>query len=350
MTRVLSRFAAYLICGGILACLIAIVTFTLFIMSPRSWLHYKSGGVLLASSPSLSPDGTRLAITDPTTGNGDVAIVYLASGRKQTIISTSRYETSPLFVTDNQILFSRESGVSRHLFMFDLTTEREWQITNSPGTYDVLDIDRKKGQIIAQKTDVSIEPEKTSHAQLISLSGLDTISLDIGSFAQFASDGRIIYTTYDSQKTYLLDPRTNSRIPIANGVAQASSKYSPLVIVADPWEYTTECNQHLFAINYETAQRFDLGDAHSVAVINSETILGFEGFQHKAFTYDIHSGMRHPIVTPEGVKEPARPCGDGYTAYILVHLPNDSGEAIYRFDSRSDEFSEILVLPRLPNK
>jgi TolB protein len=86
-------------------------------------------------TPSLSPDGTRLAYASRQNGYWDLYILDLSTGQTSRVTDTPEYEASPTWSPDGQwIAYERYNGVSLDIYLQSLTepSAQPIQLTNGP--------------------------------------------------------------------------------------------------------------------------------------------------------------------------------------------------------------------------
>jgi len=87
-------------------------------------------------SPSISPDGTRLAYSSRQNGNWDLYILDLGSGKEEQLTHTPEYESSPTWSPDGLwIAYERYYHDNLEIFLQSLsdTTSAPIQLTDDPG-------------------------------------------------------------------------------------------------------------------------------------------------------------------------------------------------------------------------
>ncbi|RPJ47755.1 MAG: hypothetical protein EHM21_08000 [Chloroflexi bacterium] len=87
-------------------------------------------------TPSLSPDGTRLAYTSRRNGYWDLYILELATGQITRLTDTPEYEASPTWSPDGLwIAYERYNGVSLDIYIQSLSdpSSPPIQLTDDPG-------------------------------------------------------------------------------------------------------------------------------------------------------------------------------------------------------------------------
>lgn len=314
-----------------------------------SWLHYQSGGRLDARSPSPSPDGEFVVLTDSTRGNGDIAILSVKSDTMCPLVSSEHFETSPMFLDKNRVLFVRESFASRNIVALDRTSGLEQQITHGDVWCDILDVSNDGDTIIISYSDTSPRGDRMRTAKVVSTSG-QMKEIAVGNYAQFTSDGRVAYSTFGDERTKVVDLPSGKQVFMADGVLQASSRFCPLLILARPWSFTSENNQRLWIVDIEAGTERLIGDGNAVAFISPGKCLGYRDYRQQPFVVDVRMNIKREIVGPSGVKESARPNCQGKDAWVWVHGPNGENEEIYRFDVESETFVLHLRLPRSGTK
>jgi len=106
-----------------------------------SWRHYQSGGSFVTASPSLSDDEGQIVFATPISGHGDIYIADLATSTARRLTTTDACETSPYFLPGSQqLVFQREQVPCRHIWLLDLQTGQERQLTRGRVLDDIASV------------------------------------------------------------------------------------------------------------------------------------------------------------------------------------------------------------------
>ena len=103
------------------------------------WEHYENGGRFDTRSPSVSSDGLRLAFASPWTGHGDIYVVQSGAEAATRLTESNDFESSPMFTPkSDRIIYVRESGGRRHIWIMNTTGDGVAQLTDGNSIDDVL--------------------------------------------------------------------------------------------------------------------------------------------------------------------------------------------------------------------
>lgn len=105
-----------------------------------SWSHYKAGGLFLAGTPSVSPDGSKIVFSSPRSGRGDIVRVNRDGSGRVTLAGSDDFEAVPVYSPDGtKIAYVREKQGDRHIWIMNSDGSRNLQLTFGRVLDDLVD-------------------------------------------------------------------------------------------------------------------------------------------------------------------------------------------------------------------
>ncbi len=121
--------------------LIGLVLIAGFLSSPKAnskqqggmrGIRYSNGGAYIGSSPSMSPDGSKIVFGSPRDGLGDIYIVEADGTNWRRLTFTPEHEGEPKFSPDgSQIVFVSERDGPAHIYIMDADGSNQIALTDT---------------------------------------------------------------------------------------------------------------------------------------------------------------------------------------------------------------------------
>ncbi len=123
----------------------------------------KFGTILM--SPSISPDGSKIAFTSFRNGNADVWLQSVATGEAHVLYSSPHVDSSPAISPDGHtVVFASSVGGNTEIYTIDINGTNRTQLTFSPNDISTSPSWSPKGDRITFTSDRSGTPQVYSMA------------------------------------------------------------------------------------------------------------------------------------------------------------------------------------------
>lgn len=311
-----------------------------------SWRHYSGGGMFVTDSPSLASDGDELAFATPVTGHGDIYLVGVRTKAVRRLTHTSECELSPHFLPGSkQIVFEREQVPYRHVWLRDLQSGEERQLTSGKVLDDISSVSPTgKHILVGRSTNWGMGREVQPH--LLAVDSGDIQECKGVAAAHFADNGVALVTSRQEEElTFGLENLDGQRKPpLGRGWVTDSCDQAGLLVYTHLGERIDPPNSELFCFDRAHSQTVKIGHGHSACIFASGQVLYYVGFKHQAMIWE--AGQRpRAITSPAGYKVFPNRSADGMSAAMFVMPPNQPSRLydIYLFDSESESFTPFTI-------
>ena len=310
------------------------------------WAHYKVGGMFASDSPSLSDDKATVVFSSPATGQGDIYLANVRMGAAQRLTNSDSFEASPRFVPGRRaILFEREQPPYCHIWLLDLQTRQETQLTKGNVSDDLHDVSPTGQHVLVGRSQPSFGADKTFTPCLLDLQSGALTELSEYFVARFGEGGTCLYLTTKTEQPQVirlgLDLRGRERVgdgwivDVSNGgqlICTLAGGRSP--------------DDRLFWIDpADASQSQQIGTGHSATAFANGKVLYFVGYQHQAMLWQSGSQAK-TLHGPRGYKVFPNRSLEGTVAVFLNMPPNtpDRHFDIWIFDSVTEVFTPVLPI------
>lgn len=310
------------------------------------WAHYKLGGMFSTDSPSLSDDKATVVFTSPATGQGDIYLADVSTGAAQRLTSSDNLEASPRLVPGRStIVFEREQPPYCHIWLLDLKTRQETQLTKGNVSDDLYEVSPTGQHLLVGRSQPTFGAGKTVTPCLLDLQSGRLTELSGYSHARFGEGGSRLYLTTTTEQLQIvrvgLDLRGRERI--GDGWIVDVSHGGPLIYILQGGQSPDDRLFWLDPADASQSQR--IGDGHSATAFANGKVLYFVGYQHQAMLWQTGSQAK-AIQGPRGYKVFPNRSIDGTIAVFFNMPPNDPERDydIWLFDSVAEKFTPVLPI------
>lgn len=164
------------------------------------WQHYQGGGLFVAGTPSMSPDGREVVYSSPSSGHGDI---YRANRDGTAPVALTRnddFESQPSYTPDGAtIVYMREHAGERHLWKMKRDGSGQVQLTRGHVLDDFEGLSPDGKQVIFNRSAITGGMGRFVKPYTIGIDGGQPIEQaePAAEWGQISPDVNRIITTFD---------------------------------------------------------------------------------------------------------------------------------------------------------
>jgi hypothetical protein len=302
------------------------------------------------NSPSLSPNGDKAVLSSPVTGHGDLYLVSTKTGQSQRLTHTDKCELSPYFLPGTRrVVFCREEVPWRHIWLLDLETGQERQLTRGSVLDDIAHVSPNGASLIVYRS-TNWGMGRAIHPFLLDIATGQMTQLAGFIYARFSENGNSLLATRigtdtEDYETVRASLAGNVVQIVAKGSASDTCEESKLAVLTGPFSMETSPDSRLACLDLQTGQRHELGLGHSARVFPNGKVLFFVGYQDDAYIWEQGTGERRAIASPAGYKVfPNRASGSARAGvYIMPRQQPQREYELWIFDSETEQFEHVAL-------
>jgi outer membrane lipoprotein-sorting protein len=289
-----------------------------------SWKHWAGGGSYSTRAPDLNEDGTQVVYSIPKTGHGDVYLHDIKTKQTKRLTKSEDTEISPSFRPKHQeVVFVREGGRSTHIWLLDLATGKERELTRGPGHDQIWDLSPDgKYLTFSRYLPAASGGKEESHF----------LEIDTGKTSERPKDlsgqSRATGETFKSHgKDYLV---------------QAMDHKGEYLVVSEVRDNTKEyqINADLFLWNLKTEERESIGTGHTVGMFDNGKLLFFTGYERDAWIWKHGEKARKLASYPPVDGISSRIVGNRAAVSTIYSITTPRDE-VFLFDAEMEKFEPV---------
>ena len=311
-----------------------------------SWRHYSGGGMFVSDSPSLSADGSQIVFATPFSGHGDVYVADVLTGVATRLTNTDEFESSPYFLPGSrQVVFQRERPPCRHIWLLDLQTGQERQLTRGQVLDDVSSLSPNGKQLLIWRS-TNRGNGRGVKPHLVEVNSDTTKQIKGVVQAVFGDGGSSPWATWEGTGEELgqvtLDGQRSP--PVGKGWIIDVSDKAGMALFMHLGTAGSGPNRELFCLSVTSGSEQSVGVGHSARVFANGKVLYFVGYEHQAMIWEWNEKPR-AITSPPGYKVYSNRSDQGNAAALFVMPPNEPSRqyGIFLFDADTEAFRQIEI-------
>lgn len=305
-----------------------------------SWQHYTGGGMYLAGSPSIAPDGCTIIYSSPRTGNGDIYQVGRDGTNSIRLTNDRAYEAYPMYSPDGtRIAFCREADGFCHIWTMAKDGTNQQQVTHGRVWDRLYGFSPDGSRVNISRSDiprVMLGLGLTAVDLAVDLTNDRRSAKKLDGVPEYSQDGRITaHTIYDVSRhrseIWLADLGGTNKRFFAAGVAPQISPDANWILYGREsgsgpgftWMIANVDRSVLRELGRFQDLYFAPDGAHVVALSAD--------WQPEIWKMDLDGRNRTPLKVPRGYTTGLRRYSDGFV--FAVASGNDRVGDIYVLDS-----------------
>lgn len=208
------------------------------------WSHYKGGGLFVAGGPSISPNGSAIIYSTPSSGYGDIVRISPDGTGLVKLTDSDDVEFQPIYSPDGtKIVYARENDGVRHLWIMDEDGANHRQLTYGNVLDDIVDFSLDGSQILFDRSPASRGFGRFTEPYTIGIDGHHLQRRPAGVVARstVSTDGNTCITSlYDdaskSRQIWVLDRNGANRRLLGKGSSPVYSRHGNMIFyLSEPY-------------------------------------------------------------------------------------------------------------------
>ncbi len=295
----------------------------------------------------MSPVDGSIAFASPRSGHGDIYLWRPGAASPERLTDHPAFEAWPAFTRDGKcVAFSRDERGYSHIFLLELATKRETQLT-SDAVVDEIDSFSPDGKsAIVRRGHYTGGLGLQSERVVVNLDHLDHPSppMPVGTSACFSPDNQKIFFSDLDEKSHRdvvgsVDRRGEHRAAVCDGYLCG--------VLPDGRTFVLMLDRETDWVLYQPATRvrksLPFGNYASWAISSDGAKIVFTRHwgQH-LLQYDVAAGRVDPLDGPPGWVRAISPCKDGFL--IVARGQGERIGSVYFLDIRIGKTKKLFAV------
>ena len=309
-----------------------------------SWRGFALGGIFPTAAPDLSSDESKIVFSSPKTGHGDLYVHDLSSNEAKRLTATDDTELSPRFrPRHQQIVFHRETDRCRHIWLRDLATGTERQLSQGAVLDDICDVSPSGEYLLVNRSALPVVASRQVAPFLWHIESGTKTALPADFSGTFRGSGETILGFQAGSHGYrILEVGLDGKIVKNHGTGFTVYAIGPrgnAITIAPVKDGRYEINSDLVWWDLETDKREPIGRGSSVVMFENGKVLFFTEYGREAWVWQSGKQPRKIEGPPAVVHIPPRV--DGNRAAVSWIWQADDELHLSLFDAESERFESI---------